>query len=229
MSTDFKLNLFLQNTSSTVRNVSNKVQRILVATTNPGKIAELRAMLDFDVEWLGMSDVGDIGQIKEDGSTFAENARKKALGYAKSTGLWTTADDSGLVVDALGGEPGVKSARFSGEKTINDDGTLIDHLNIAKVLELLKDVPEKKRTARFVCSLCLASPEEILIETEGMLEGLITNREIGKNGFGYDPIFFVPHLDKTVAQLTAEEKNAISHRGNAIRKFKPLLEELLFS
>jgi len=209
--------------------VSNKVQRILVATTNPGKIAELRAMLDFDVEWLGMSDVGDIGQIKEDGSTFAENARKKALGYAKSTGLWTIADDSGLVVDALGGEPGVKSARFSGEKTINDDGTLIDHRNIAKVLELLKDVPEKKRTARFVCSLCLASPEEILIETEGMLEGLITNREIGKNGFGYDPIFFVPHLDKTVAQLTAEEKNAISHRGNAIRKFKPLLEELLFS
>jgi len=229
LSTDFKLNLFLQNTSSTVRNVSNKVQRILVATTNPGKIAELRAMLDFDVEWLGMSDVGDIGQIKEDGSTFAENARKKALGYAKSTGLWTIADDSGLVVDALGGEPGVKSARFSGEKTINDDGTLIDHRNIAKVLELLKDVPEKKRTARFVCSLCLASPEEILIETEGMLEGLITNREIGKNGFGYDPIFFVPHLDKTVAQLTAEEKNAISHRGNAIRKFKPLLEELLFS
>lgn len=204
-------------------------RNILVATTNPGKIAELRAMLDFDVEWLGMSDVGDIGQIKEDGSTFAENARKKALGYAKSTGLWTIADDSGLVVDALGGEPGVKSARFSGEKTINDDGTLIDHRNIAKVLELLKDVPEKKRTARFVCSLCLASPEEILIETEGMLEGLITNREIGKNGFGYDPIFFVPHLDKTVAQLTAEEKNAISHRGNAIRKFKPLLEELLFS
>jgi XTP/dITP diphosphohydrolase len=204
-------------------------QKILVATTNPGKIAELRAMLDFDVEWLGMSDFSDIAEIKEDGSTFAENARKKALGYAKATGLWTIADDSGLVVDALGGEPGVKSARFSGEKTINDDGTLIDHRNIAKVLELLKDVPEKKRTARFVCSLCLASPEEILIETEGMLEGLITNREIGKNGFGYDPIFFVPHLDKTVAQLTAEEKNAISHRGNAIRKFKPLLEELLFS
>ncbi len=203
-------------------------KKILVATTNPGKIAELRAMLDFDVEWLGMSDLGDIAEIKEDGSTFAENARKKALGYAKATGLWTIADDSGLVVDALGGEPGVKSARFSGEKTINDDGTLIDHRNIAKVLELLKDVPQEKRTARFVCSLCLASPEEILIETEGMLEGLITNREIGKNGFGYDPIFFVPHLNKTVAQLTAEKKNVISHRGNAIRKFKPLFEKLLY-
>ena len=207
--------------------MSNKVQKILVATTNPGKIAELRAMLDFDVELLGLSDFSDIAEIKEDGSTFAENARKKAIGYAKATGLWTIADDSGLVVDALGGEPGVKSARFSGEKSKNDDGTLIDHRNIAKVMELLKDVPEEKRTARFFCTLCLASPEEILIETEGTLEGLITNREIGKNGFGYDPIFFVPHLNKTVAQLTAEEKNAISHRGNAIRKLKTLLEELL--
>jgi XTP/dITP diphosphohydrolase len=207
--------------------VSNKAHKILVASTNPGKIAELRAMLDFDVEWLGMSDFEEINEIEEDGVSFAENARKKAVGYAKATGLWTIADDSGLVIDALGGKPGVKSARFSGEKTINDDGTLIDHRNIAKVLELLEDVPKEKRTARFFCCLCLASPEEILIETEGTLEGLITNKEIGKNGFGYDPIFFVPHLNKTVAQLTAEEKNAISHRGNAIRKLKPLLEELL--
>jgi XTP/dITP diphosphohydrolase len=204
-----------------------KGRKILVATTNPGKIAELRTMLDLDLEWLGMSDVGDIAEIKEDGSTFAENARKKAIGYAKSTGLWTIADDSGLEVDALGGEPGVKSARFSGYKSTNDDGTLIDHRNIAKVLELLKGVPKEKRTARFFCCLCLASPEQILIETEGTLEGLITSKEVGKNGFGYDPIFFVPHLNKTVAQLTPEEKNAISHRGNAIRKFKPLLEELL--
>jgi len=202
-------------------------KKILVATTNPGKIAELRAMLDFDVEWLGISDFPDIVEIEEDGLTFIENARKKAVGYAKATGLWTIADDSGLEIDALGGEPGVNSARFSGEKTINDDGTLIDHRNIAKVLELLKGVPKEKRMARFFCSLCLASPEEILIETEGTLEGLITNKEIGKNGFGYDPIFFVPHLNKTVAQLTPEEKNAISHRGNAIRKFKPLLTELM--
>jgi len=207
--------------------VSNKVHKILVATTNPGKIAELRAMLDADVQWLDLSDFPNIAEIKEDGLTFAENARKKAIGYAKATGLWTIADDSGLVIDALGGEPGVKSARFSGEKSINDDGTLIDHRNIAKVLELLEDVPEEKRTARFFCCLCLASPEQILIETEGTLEGLITNKEIGKNGFGYDPIFFVPHLNKTVAQLTAEEKNAISHRGNAIRKLKPLLEDIL--
>jgi len=202
-------------------------RKILIATANPGKIAELRAMLDADILLLSLGDFSSIVEIKEDGITFAENARKKAAGYAQSTGLWTIADDSGLVVDALGGAPSVKSARFSGEKLKGENRTLIDHRNIAKVLKLLKDVPKEKRTAKFVCSLCLASPERILIETEGTLEGLITDREIGENGFGYDPIFFVPHLNKTVAQLTSEEKNAISHRGNAIRKLKPTLDKLL--
>jgi len=200
-------------------------REILIATTNPGKIAEIRAMLDVNIEWVGLSDFADIGEIEEDGLTFAENARKKTNGYAKATGLWTLADDSGLVVDALGGEPGVKSARFSGAK--DKDRTLLDHKNIAKVLKLLTGVPKEKRTARFVCCLCLASPDKILIETQGTLEGLITEKEVGENGFGYDPIFFVPHLNKTVGQLTAEEKNAISHRGNAIRKLKALLEQLL--
>jgi len=207
--------------------MSDEKRKILVATGNPGKIVEIRAMLEADVRWLGLSDLPSLDEIEEDGTTFAENARKKALGYAKATDLWTLADDSGLVVDALGGAPGVKSARFSGEKPKDADRTLIDHRNIAKTLELLKGVPQEKRMARFVCRLCLASPEGILIETEGILEGLITNREIGQKGFGYDPIFFVPSLNKTVAQLTAEEKNAISHRGNAIRKLKPLLDELL--
>lgn len=96
---------------------------------------------------------------------------------------------------------------------------------MAKVLNLLKGVPQEQRAARFVCCLCLASRDKVLLETEGTLEGLIAEREIGTNGFGYDPIFFVPHLQKTVAQLTREEKNAISHRGNAIRKLKPLLEQ----
>ena len=201
-------------------------QSILVATTNPGKIAEIGAMLGGQMNWLGLADVGPVAEIAEDGATFAENARKKALGYAKASGLWTIADDSGLVVDALGGAPGVNSARFSGEKPHGADRALIDHQNMAKVLDLLKAVPEERRTARFVCCLCLAGPEKVLIETEGTLEGLITDREIGKNGFGYDPIFFVPHLGKTVAQLSREEKNAISHRGNAIRKLKPLLTEL---
>lgn len=182
-------------------------------------------MLDFDVEWLGLSDFENIGEIPEDGLTFAENARKKAIGYAKATGLWTVADDSGLVIDALDGAPGVTSARFSGAKDKNR--TLLDHKNMAKVLTLLEGVPPEKRTARFVCHLCLANPQKVLIETEGTLEGIIAEKEKGKNGFGYDPIFFVPNLNKTVAQLTREEKNAISHRGNAIRKLKPLLDKLL--
>lgn len=202
-------------------------KKILVATTNPGKIAELRAMLGTDLRWLSLADLGAMPEIAEDGATFAENARKKAVGYAQVSHLWTIADDSGLVVDALGGAPGVKSARFSGAKPEDADRTLIDHRNIAKVLELLEGVPQEQRTARFVCHLCLASPEKVLIETEGTLEGLITNEEIGSNGFGYDPIFYVPHLKKTAAQLTREEKNAISHRGNAIRKLKPLLDTFL--
>jgi XTP/dITP diphosphohydrolase len=240
-------------------------RRILVASTNPGKIAELRAMLGDDVEWVSLSDFKGVEEIIEDGQSFAENARKKAAGYAKATGLWTIADDSGLVVDVLDGAPGVKSARFSettsgsrlrlgtpygGAETTpqvsettsgsrraettpqvsgakDKDRTLLDHKNMAKVLKLLEGVPAEKRTARFVCCLCLASPEELLIETEGTLEGFIAEKEMGESGFGYDPIFFVPQLGKTVAQLSREEKNAISHRGGATRKLKPLLEQLL--
>jgi len=204
-------------------------REILVATTNPGKIAEMRAMLGGGVRWLGLDDVEKIAEIAEDGATFAANARKKALGYAEASGLWTIADDSGLVIDALDGAPGVRSARFSGEKLPDEERTLIDHRNIAKVLKLLRGVPKEGRTARFICHLCLASPQEVLIETEGTLEGIITEEEVGKSGFGYDPILLVPHLNRTVAQLMSEEKNAISHRGNAIRKLMPLLEELLRS
>jgi len=200
-------------------------RKIVVATTNPGKIAELKAMLGTDVQWLSLADFKGIGEVKEDGHTFVENACKKAIGYAKATGLWTIADDSGLVIDALEGGPGVESARFSGAK--GKERKLIDRQNTMKVLKLLEGVPREKRTARFVCCLCLASPDEILIEAKGTLEGLITEREIGENGFGYDPIFFVPGLNKTVAQLSREEKNAISHRGSAIRKLKPLLEQFL--
>ncbi len=205
--------------------MSDKAKKILVATTNPGKITELKAMLGVEVRWVSLADFEGIGEVKEDGCTFIENACKKAVGYAKATGLWTLADDSGLVIDALEGGPGIESARFSGAK--GKDRNLIDQQNIAKVLKLLEGVPTEKRTARFVCCLCLASPEEILIETQGTLEGLIVESPVGENGFGYDPIFFVPGLNKTVAQLTAERKNAISHRGNAIRKLKPLLDGLL--
>ena len=200
---------------------------ILVATTNPGKIRELRAMLEADVEFKGLAAFPGLAEVVEDGATFAENARKKARQYARATGLWTLADDSGLVIDALDGAPGVHSARFSGEKPGGRDRSLLDHRNMAKVLDLLTGVPQAERTARFVCCLCLAGPEGVLIETGGTLEGRIAEEPAGANGFGYDPIFFVPRLGKTAAQLTAEEKNAISHRGNAIGNLQPLLRELL--
>jgi XTP/dITP diphosphohydrolase len=202
-------------------------RRILIATTNRGKMAELSAMLDADVQWLGLADFPDVTEVEEDGATFAENARKKALGYAKVTGCWTIADDSGLMVDALGGAPGVHSARFSGAKLEGEARTLIDHRNIAKLLDLLRATPAEKRTCRFVCSLCLASPEKVLAETTGALEGVIIDRELGENGFGYDPVFLVPSLGKTVAQLGSAEKNAVSHRGRAVMRLKPLLLDLL--
>ncbi|OQA00493.1 MAG: dITP/XTP pyrophosphatase [Planctomycetes bacterium ADurb.Bin401] len=212
--------------------------KILVATTNPGKLKEISEMLDFDIEWKSLADFPDIKEVEEDGKTFAENAQKKALGYAKQTGLWTLADDSGLVVDALGGLPGVNSARFSGQSRDNSHPSrdsngavvnrdLIDHKNMAKLLSLMENIPDEKRTARFACCLCLAAPDKILAETSGSLQGTIIRKEQGTNGFGYDPIFYIPGLKKTVAQLDSEQKNNISHRGRAIEKLKPILRQLI--
>jgi len=202
-------------------------KKILVATTNKGKMAELTAMLDVDCQWLSLADFPDVEEVLEDGLTFAENAQKKALGYARATGCWTIADDSGLVVDALDGAPGIMSARFAGMPEKDMAPISLDDRNTARVLELMKNIPAENRTARFVCCLCLASPEKILLQTEGKLEGRITTEKKGRSGFGYDPIVFVPELNKTVAELTAAEKNAISHRGNAIRKLQPLLLDIL--
>jgi XTP/dITP diphosphohydrolase len=201
--------------------------QILVATTNPGKLAELSSMLDMDIEWKSLADFDNITEVEEDGKTFADNARKKALGYAAQTGCWTIADDSGLMIDALNGAPGIHSARFSGAKDKNR--TLIDHKNIAKVLQLMKEIDPPKRTARFVCALCLAKPEKALAETQGIVNGVITENEIGQNGFGYDPIFWVNEKNKTAAQMDPAEKNAASHRGSAIRKLRPTLEKLIQS
>jgi XTP/dITP diphosphohydrolase len=202
---------------------------ILVATTNPGKVRELRALLGDQVEWKSLTDFPGIGEVRENGATFAENARKKALGYAQAAGLWTLGDDSGLVVDALGGAPGVNSARFSGERAKGADRKVVDRKNMEKLLSLLQGVPKDKRTARFVCCLCLASPEKVLLETRGTLEGIIAEEPAGTGGFGYDPVFLVPQLGQTVAELGEDEKNAISHRGNAMRQLKPLLQRLLIS
>ena len=123
--------------------------------------------------------------------------------------------------------PGKCPARFSGQRATEADRKTIDRRNTEKLLSLMGDIPTEKRTARFMCWLCLADPEQVLIETHGTVEGLIAEVPVGIGGFGYDPVFFVPRLDRTVAQLDGEEKNAISHRGNAMRKLKPLLEELL--
>ena len=184
-------------------------------------------MLGDRVAWKSLADFPGIGEVEEDGETFTENARKKALGYAQATGLWTLADDSGLVVDALGGAPGVNSARFSGERAVGADRQTIDRRNMEKLLSMLEGIPMEKRTARFVCCLCLAGSEKVLIETRGTVEGLIAEEPAGTSGFGYDPVFLIPRLGRTVAQIDAEAKNAISHRGNAMRKLKPLLGELL--
>lgn len=210
----------------------NPKPNILVATTNPGKLAELTELLGDiadRIEWTSLRDFPAMPEVVEDGSTFAENARKKALGYAKAAGLWTLADDSGLVIDALNGQPGVYSARFAADECPAADRRTLDRANFEKVLRLLKDVPPPQRTARFVCRLCLADENEILLETAGTVEGFITQAPAGENGFGYDPVFYIPALDKTAAQLENHQKNRISHRGNAIRQLKPLLEGLLGS
>lgn len=203
---------------------------ILVATTNPGKLEELSELLgdvDTDIQWTSLNDFPDIPEVIEDGSTFADNAVKKASGYAKATGLWTIADDSGLVIDALDGKPGVFSARYAADECDSTNRKTIDTANLQKVLRQLEDVPDHERTARFVCHLCLASPQKILLETTGTIEGVINRHPTGENGFGYDPVFYIPSIHKTAAQLENHEKNNISHRGNAIRALKPLLEKLL--
>jgi XTP/dITP diphosphohydrolase len=201
--------------------------KILVATTNKGKLAELSAMLDADVQWLSLADFPNTPEVIEDGETFAENAAKKAFGYAQTTGCITIADDSGLEIDALNGEPGINSARFSGEKTPDEDGAMIDHRNIDKVLQLMQGMPTSKRTARFVCNLCIASGEGILAEAAGTLEGSITELKMGHNGFGYDPIFHVTEAGKTAAQMSPHDKNTLSHRAKATFNLKPLLTNIL--
>ena len=202
---------------------------ILLASSNPGKCREIRQVLgDLPVSIVSLADVRPIEPPAEDGATFADNARTKALYYARATGLWALADDSGLAVDALDGAPGAHSARFAGDRCAADaDRKTIDATNNALLLERLAEVPDALRTARFVCHLALADGESVLIEAEGIIEGRIGHTERGENGFGYDPLFGVDALGCTTAELPPEEKNAISHRGQAVRRFKALLADHL--
>ena len=196
-----------------------KVNRILFATGNQGKMKEVREILaDLGVEVISMWEAGVSAEIVENGETFEENAVIKARTIMELTGEVTLADDSGLEIDALGGEPGVYSARYMGEDTSY-------HIKNNDLIRRLSQVPRQQRTARFVCSIAAAFPDGEIITTDGVIEGLIGYEEAGENGFGYDPIFVVPQLGCTTAQLSDEQKNEISHRGKALRKMKEELRK----
>jgi XTP/dITP diphosphohydrolase len=194
--------------------------KIILATKNLGKIRELQELLvDEGIKVLSLLDIPDWEDVEENGVTFAENAAIKAREAARKTGLITLADDSGLEVDALGGAPGIFSARYAGEPT-NDER------NTDKVLELLGTIPQNKRTARFRCALVVVTPDGEEYLTEGIVEGQILTERRGTDGFGYDPVFYLPEFGKTMAEINLAEKNKISHRAQAFRKVIPILRTL---
>ncbi len=190
---------------------------LMLATGNPGKAAELRAILALYLDLNGVRLLtprdwpAPLPDVAETGTTFAENARLKAEVLAAATGHAALADDSGLCVDALGGAPGLYSARWAGEGASDADRN-------AKLLLTLADVPPESRTARFVCAAALATPGERTVMGEGVCEGVILDAPRGTNGFGYDPLFLLPGLGRTMAELTTEEKNRLSHRALAVSR-----------
>ena len=199
--------------------------RLVVATRNRGKLAELRSLLGAHrgLELLCLSDLPPLPEVVEDGDTFLANAQKKAREVALATRLPTLADDSGLLVDALEGAPGVHSARFAGEHASDDE-------NNTRLLELLANVPTEDRRARFRCVLALATPDGTLgPHTEGECEGRIVREPRGAHGFGYDPLFEVEGLGRTMAELSSAEKDDLSHRAVATRRMKDELERWLAS
>ena len=191
--------------------------QILLATSNVHKLQEVREILEpmgFHVDGLETLRKS-IEEPVEDADTFAGNARLKALAYAKATGKRCMADDSGLSVDVLGGKPGVYSARFAGVGTTREER---DSANNALLLSKLQHTSESERSARFVCAMCVADPDGTVVgESEGTFEGVITLEPRGTNGFGYDPLLYVQDAQKTSAEMTSDEKNARSHRGEAVR------------
>lgn len=196
-------------------------RRLILATSNPHKVAELRALLSgVNVEIGHLGELGNPPELAEPHDTFAQNALAKALTVARHTGELALADDSGLMVDALGGAPGVMSARYAGEGATDED-------LVAKLLAELKGVPPAERTARFVCVLVLASPEGEVGRWVGQVEGIIADEPLGANGFGYDPVFWYPPARITFAQMTPTNKNAVSHRGRALRAFAADLPAIL--
>lgn len=198
------------------------MSKIVFATGNAGKMREIRAILaDLNMEVLSMKEAGVTAEADENGTTFAENAVIKAKDIAaKVPGAIVMADDSGLVVDALNGEPGIYSARYLGEDTSYT-------IKNANIISRLDGVPVEKRTARFVCAIAAVLPDGRVLNTEGAIEGYIGYEERGEGGFGYDPIFMVPEYGCSTAELSAEAKNEISHRGRALQAMKKKLLEAL--
>lgn len=194
--------------------------KMLVASNNKGKLREFNSILgELGIECISMADMGIDVEVDETGTTFLENAKIKAEEIYKIAKIPTVSDDSGLEVDFLNGEPGVYSARYAGE---HGD----DLKNNEKLLNKLHAVPYEKRTARFKSVVYLVLDENTQVWAEGSVEGIILTEVKGENGFGYDPLFFSPQLNKTFAEADASEKNSISHRGNAIRELKKKLEEI---
>ena len=195
--------------------------KLLMASRNKGKLLELKNLLaKTPIDVLTAADIPWLPEVAEEGQTFLENAAKKAQEAAKVSGLLTIADDSGLEVDALGGQPGIHSARFAGEPAD-------DTRNNKKLLELLRDVPPQKRTARFVCAIAIATSEGEVYFANGVCEGLILEEPRGSQGFGYDSLFYIPHLQKTLAELSIDEKNCISHRGKALQEAAKIIRRLV--
>jgi XTP/dITP diphosphohydrolase len=192
-------------------------KKLLIATNNEGKAREYRSLLrGIPYRLVTMADEGITTDVPETGKTFEENAILKATTLAAESGLLTLADDSGLEVDALDGKPGVLSHRYAGENAT--DRELVDFL-----LQKLKDTPEDKRTARFRCVIAIAAPEGEVKVCSGECRGVLTTNPRGYNGFGYDPIFYLPELGRTMAELSPEEKNKISHRARAVEKAREVL------
>ena len=195
------------------------MKKIIFATGNQDKMKEIREILsDMDVEVVSMKEAGIHADIVEDGSTFEENAVIKAKTICKMTGEITLADDSGLEIDYLNKEPGIYSARYMGEDTSY-------RIKNANLIERLNGVPDEKRTARFVCAVAAAFPDGSVKTVRGTMEGRIGYEEKGENGFGYDPVFRPDGFDRSMAELTIEEKNAISHRGKALAQFRQKWEK----
>ncbi len=194
------------------------MRTLLLATSNPHKLEEFRAIFtDLPLKLLILNDLGSEMEVEETGTTFAENAELKARAYAQASGMLTLADDSGLEIDALGGAPGVQSARYLGRGTSYEERFRV-------ILEQMKGLPMERRTARFRCAIALAEPTGYTRVVDGVIEGVIADSPRGENGFGYDPIFYVPELGKTLAELAPEHKNRISHRARAAQAARRLLE-----